>query len=120
MLQGSVWWEKGGVLYLPDLRYSVFKTIFLALYTGWSELEEAHATVYVHMIFLYILSAQIQDALQRAALDSKSQVVTIFQVIKTKEMPPTYFKTNKFTASFQDIVDAYGLVLKWDIVIYAS
>ena len=107
MLRGSVWWEKGGVLYLPDLRYSVFRTIFLALYTGWSELEEA-LLLYVHMIFLCILSAQIQDALQRAAHDSKSQVVTIFQVIKTKEMPPTYFKTNKFTSAYQDIVDAYG------------
>lgn len=52
---------------------------------------------------------EIQDALQRAAFDSNSQVVTIFQVIKTKELPPTYFKTNKFNGSFQEIVDAYGI-----------
>ncbi|KAH7314748.1 hypothetical protein KP509_21G018800 [Ceratopteris richardii] len=52
---------------------------------------------------------QIQDALERAASDSNSQVVTIFQVIKTKELPPTYFKTNKFTGAFQEIVDAYGI-----------
>lgn len=51
---------------------------------------------------------QIQDALQRAAFDSNSQVGTIFQVLHTREMPPTYFITNKFTEPFQGIVDAYG------------
>ncbi|WOG82338.1 hypothetical protein DCAR_0101501 [Daucus carota subsp. sativus] len=52
---------------------------------------------------------QIQDALQRATTDSGSQVGGIFQVLRTKESPPTYFRTNKFTSSFQDIVDAYGV-----------
>ncbi|KAG6761569.1 hypothetical protein POTOM_034797 [Populus tomentosa] len=52
---------------------------------------------------------QIQDALQRAAFDSNSQVGTIFQVLHTTELPPTYFRTNKFTSAFQDIVDAYGV-----------
>lgn len=51
---------------------------------------------------------QIQDALQRAAYDSNSQVNTIFQVLHTKESPPTYFETNKFTNAFQEIVEAYG------------
>ncbi|KAL8116120.1 hypothetical protein AgCh_022570 [Apium graveolens] len=51
---------------------------------------------------------QIQEALQRATTDSSSQVGGIFQVLQTKESPPTYFRTNKFTSSFQDIVDAYG------------
>ncbi|XP_059653743.1 V-type proton ATPase subunit a3-like [Cornus florida] len=52
---------------------------------------------------------QIQDALQRATYDSNSQVGTIFQVLYTKELPPTYFQTNKFTSAFQEIVDAYGV-----------
>nr|GEW93131.1 V-type proton ATPase subunit a3 [Tanacetum cinerariifolium] len=52
---------------------------------------------------------QIKDSLQRATVDSKSQVGAIFQVLHTKEMPPTYFQTNKFTESFQTIVDAYGV-----------
>ena len=54
---------------------------------------------------------QIQDALQRASFDSNSQVGAIFQVLHTMDSPPTYFRTNKFTSAFQEIVDAYGLVL---------
>ncbi|CAM0872297.1 unnamed protein product [Alopecurus aequalis] len=54
-------------------------------------------------------TSQIQDALQRATLESKSQVGSIFQVLNTKESPPTYFQTNKFTSAFQEIVDAYGV-----------
>jgi len=53
--------------------------------------------------------AQVQDALHRATVDSNSQVGTIFQVLYTKESPPTYFRTNKFTTAFQEIVDAYGV-----------
>ncbi|QCD88589.1 V-type proton ATPase subunit a3 [Vigna unguiculata] len=52
---------------------------------------------------------QIQDALQRAALDSNSQVNAIFQVLHTRELPPTYFRTNKFTSSYQGIIDSYGV-----------
>ncbi|CAO2813419.1 unnamed protein product [Amaranthus hypochondriacus] len=52
---------------------------------------------------------QIQDALHRATFDSNSQVEAIFQVLYTRESPPTYFRTNKFTSAFQEIVDAYGI-----------
>lgn len=63
----------------------------------------------LHYIWtIYNVSFQIQDALQRATVDSKSQVGSIFQVLNTKESPPTYFRTNKFTSAFQEIVDAYG------------
>ncbi|KAF5751076.1 V-type proton ATPase subunit a3-like [Tripterygium wilfordii] len=54
-------------------------------------------------------SKHIQEALQRASIDSNSQVGSIFQVLHTKELPPTYFRTNKFTTAFQEIVDAYGV-----------
>ncbi|XP_042004466.1 V-type proton ATPase subunit a3-like [Salvia splendens] len=52
---------------------------------------------------------QIQDALHQATRDCNSQVEAIFQVLHTREMPPTYFRTNKFTTAFQEIVDAYGV-----------
>ncbi|CAI0437872.1 unnamed protein product [Linum tenue] len=54
-------------------------------------------------------SKQIQDALHRASIDSNSQVGSIFQLLDTKEAPPTYFQTNKFTSAFQEIVSAYGV-----------
>ncbi|PON52001.1 ATPase, V0 complex, subunit 116kDa [Parasponia andersonii] len=54
-------------------------------------------------------SNQIQNALQQASFDSNSQVGAIFQVLQAKESPPTYFRTNKFTSAFQEIVDAYGV-----------
>ncbi|XP_076900102.1 V-type proton ATPase subunit a3-like isoform X1 [Bidens hawaiensis] len=59
-----------------------------------------------HPIFATI---QIQKALQRATTDSNSQVGAIFEVLHAKESPPTYFRTNKFTSAFQEIVDAYGV-----------
>ncbi|RDX71199.1 V-type proton ATPase subunit a3, partial [Mucuna pruriens] len=54
-------------------------------------------------------TSEIQKELQRATMDCNSQVEAIFQVLNTKESPPTYFCTNKFTSSFQEIVDAYGV-----------
>lgn len=57
---------------------------------------------------MYLEILQIQEALQRAAFDSNAQVGAIIQVLHTKEMPPTFFRTNKFTSAFQEIVDAYG------------
>ena len=40
---------------------------------------------------------------------SRLQVPSIVNAIDTDEKPPTYFKLNKFTASFQAIVDGYGV-----------
>ncbi|KAK4342494.1 hypothetical protein RND71_038310 [Anisodus tanguticus] len=54
-------------------------------------------------------TSQIQNTLHRATLDSNSQIGAIFQVLHTTELPPTYFRTNKFTSAFQEIVDAYGI-----------
>ena len=59
----------------------------------------------------YLLMEQIQEALQRAMIDSNSQMGTIFHVMDAVESPPTYFRTNRFTNAFQEIVDAYGSVL---------
>ncbi|PWA99827.1 SWIB domain-containing protein [Artemisia annua] len=47
----------------------------------------------------------IQDALERATTDSNSQVGAIFQVLNTKESPPTYFPTNKFNKYYSGYED---------------
>lgn len=64
----------------------------------------------LHELIICILIFQIQNALKQATFDSNSQIGAIFQVLHTKESPPTYFRTNKFTLPFQEIVDAYGWV----------
>ncbi|KAF3509174.1 hypothetical protein F2Q69_00002405 [Brassica cretica] len=52
---------------------------------------------------------QIHEVLQRATSDSNSQVGVIFHVMHAVESPPTYFRTNKLTNAFQEIIDAYGV-----------
>lgn len=40
---------------------------------------------------------------------SGSTIAPILTAIHTKMPPPTFNRTNKFTAGFQNIVDAYGV-----------
>lgn len=49
---------------------------------------------------LWVLSPQYK---------SGSSVECFVQRIPTTESPPTLIRTNKFTAGFQSIVDAYGV-----------
>nr|XP_060636963.1 V-type proton ATPase 116 kDa subunit a 1 isoform X7 [Anolis sagrei ordinatus] len=51
----------------------------------------------------------IQFALRRGTEHSGSTVPSILNRMQTNQTPPTYNKTNKFTAGFQNIVDAYGI-----------
>uniref|UniRef100_A0A8C1RTJ1 V-type proton ATPase subunit a n=1 Tax=Cyprinus carpio TaxID=7962 RepID=A0A8C1RTJ1_CYPCA len=51
----------------------------------------------------------IQFALRRGTERSGSTVPSILNRMQTKQTPPTYNKTNKFTSGFQNIVDAYGI-----------
>ncbi|XP_042381292.1 V-type proton ATPase subunit a1-like isoform X2 [Zingiber officinale] len=52
---------------------------------------------------------QIKEALHHATIHSNSQVGIIFHDMDSSESPPTYFRTNRFTNAFQEIVDAYGV-----------
>lgn len=51
----------------------------------------------------------IQMALHRAAEAAGTSVPPVLQELKTKQTPPTYQLTNKFSAAFQGIVDSYGI-----------
>ncbi|NXN94954.1 VPP3 ATPase, partial [Rhinopomastus cyanomelas] len=52
---------------------------------------------------------RVQDALRQGSLQSGSSVECFVQRVPTAESPPTLIRTNKFTAGFQSIVDAYGV-----------
>ncbi|KAL4399693.1 H(+)-transporting V0 sector ATPase subunit a [Malassezia pachydermatis] len=52
--------------------------------------------------------SSVQLALRRATEHTGSHVSSVMQTMRTKETPPTYQRTNKFTEGFQAIIDAYG------------
>jgi len=52
---------------------------------------------------------QAQLALRKARQRSSGIVPSVLSTIQSTETPPTYFKTNKYTYAFQEIVDAYGI-----------
>ncbi|KAK6748445.1 hypothetical protein RB195_001209 [Necator americanus] len=52
---------------------------------------------------------EVKAALTRGAEASGSAVQPVLNVLETPEEPPTYNRTNKFTAVFQGIVDSYGI-----------
>ena len=51
----------------------------------------------------------IQLALRRGTEKSGSTVAPILNQMSTHESPPTFFRTNKFTSAFQELIDAYGV-----------
>ncbi|EGT44927.1 hypothetical protein CAEBREN_32785 [Caenorhabditis brenneri] len=53
--------------------------------------------------------AQVKNALHMGTIHSGSTVPAILNEMETHKYPPTYFKLNKFTQGFQNIVDAYGI-----------
>ncbi len=51
----------------------------------------------------------VQLALRRATVKSGALVPSILTIIHSTDKRPTYFRTNKFTRVFQDIISAYGV-----------
>lgn len=51
----------------------------------------------------------IDEALKRALERAGSEVAPILHSVTTEATTPTYFKLNKFTLAFQNIVNAYGV-----------
>ncbi|XP_044776182.1 V-type proton ATPase 116 kDa subunit a isoform X2 [Neomonachus schauinslandi] len=54
-------------------------------------------------------TGRIKRALEQGMELSGSSMVPILTAVQSKAAPPTFNRTNKFTAGFQNIVDAYGV-----------
>ncbi|XP_015272703.1 PREDICTED: V-type proton ATPase 116 kDa subunit a isoform 4, partial [Gekko japonicus] len=54
-------------------------------------------------------TGRIKKALNQGMERSGSTINPILTAVQTKMAPPTFNRTNKFTAGFQTIVDAYGV-----------
>eukprot|EP00871_Galdieria_phlegrea_P002618 jgi/Galph1/3357/GphlegSOOS_G2057.1 len=53
---------------------------------------------------------QVQEALQAAQDEANAQSPTVVEEIyDEKDTPPTFFKLNKFTVVFQNIIESYGI-----------
>lgn len=51
----------------------------------------------------------VQKALSEGSSSVGSDVSSFLNVIETREDPPTFNRTNKFTRGFQNLIDAYGI-----------
>ncbi|XP_022201975.1 V-type proton ATPase 116 kDa subunit a1 isoform X2 [Nilaparvata lugens] len=51
----------------------------------------------------------IRKVLADGAKEMGSSIPSFLNVIETPELPPTFNRTNKFTAGFQHLIDAYGV-----------
>nr|KAF6319170.1 ATPase H+ transporting V0 subunit a4 [Myotis myotis] len=54
-------------------------------------------------------TGRIKKALEQGMELSGSSMAPILTAVQSKTAPPTFNRTNKFTAGFQNIVDAYGV-----------
>ncbi|CAB3360792.1 Hypothetical predicted protein [Cloeon dipterum] len=52
---------------------------------------------------------RVRQALADGSKEVGSSIPSFLQVIDTKEVPPTYNRTNKFTKAFQKLIDSYGV-----------
>lgn len=52
---------------------------------------------------------KVKKSLANASVLSESNVPSFLNIIEAKEQPPTFFRTNKFTEGFQNLISSYGV-----------
>uniref|UniRef100_A0A8C9FWY3 V-type proton ATPase subunit a n=1 Tax=Pavo cristatus TaxID=9049 RepID=A0A8C9FWY3_PAVCR len=97
------------VLALPSWRVQVQKMKAIYLVLNQCSLDVTEKCLIAEVWCPVQDLTQVQEALRQGSYKSGSSVECFVQRIPTLESPPTLIRTNKFTAGFQSIVDAYGV-----------
>uniref|UniRef100_A0A8C9LEK3 V-type proton ATPase subunit a n=1 Tax=Pavo cristatus TaxID=9049 RepID=A0A8C9LEK3_PAVCR len=97
------------VLALPSWRVQVQKMKAIYLVLNQCSLDVTEKCLIAEVWCPVQDLTQVQEALRQGSVRSGSSVECFVQRIPTLESPPTLIRTNKFTAGFQSIVDAYGV-----------
>lgn len=97
------------VLALPSWRVQVQKMKAIYLVLNQCSLDVTEKCLIAEVWCPVQDLPQVQEALRQGSYKSGSSVECFVQRIPTLESPPTLIRTNKFTAGFQSIVDAYGV-----------
>ena len=82
---------------------AIFNTLNMFLYEPGKKTLVAEGWVPVKEL------DNVQGALRRATNKSGAQQQTIMKQVRVNDTPPTYFRTNKYTAAFQDMIESYGV-----------
>lgn len=91
----SKWWE------VIAREKAVFKTMNLCDYDNSRKTLIAEG---------WVPTDEIDDLSSAVkSLSSSDSIATIVNVLETTKTPPTFHRTNKFTAAFQGICDTYGI-----------
>uniref|UniRef100_A0A0N4ZHW6 V-type proton ATPase subunit a n=1 Tax=Parastrongyloides trichosuri TaxID=131310 RepID=A0A0N4ZHW6_PARTI len=82
---------------------SIYYTLNLFTFDGIGKFMVAECWVPLDDI------TNVRQALEDGAEKNGATVKPVLNILETHETPPTYNRTNKFTAVFQGIVDSYGI-----------
>eukprot|EP00455_Lapot_gusevi_P028790 TRINITY_DN3084_c0_g2_i6.p1 TRINITY_DN3084_c0_g2~~TRINITY_DN3084_c0_g2_i6.p1 ORF type:complete len:581 (+),score=196.23 TRINITY_DN3084_c0_g2_i6:104-1846(+) len=80
----------------------------MALYTAMNKMKTQARNLVSQMWVPVEDRPHVQDALERAVA-GRGVAPPVLTVIKTKLTPPTYFRVDDFTSTFQNIVNTYGV-----------
>ncbi|XP_059673228.1 V-type proton ATPase 116 kDa subunit a 4 isoform X2 [Gavia stellata] len=99
--------EAAANLWLWGIKVKKIKAIYHIL--NCCNIDVTQQCVIAEIWFPVADAGRIKRALHQGMERSGSTIAPILTAIHTRMAPPTFNRTNKFTAGFQNIVDAYGV-----------
>ncbi|XP_037245768.1 V-type proton ATPase 116 kDa subunit a isoform X4 [Falco rusticolus] len=99
--------EAAANLWSWGIKVKKIKAIYYIL--NYCNIDVTQQCVIAEIWFPVADAGRIKKALHQGMERSGSTIAPILTAIHTRMAPPTFNRTNKFTAGFQNIVDAYGV-----------